>query len=116
MSFRQVLRNLFQRLKPLAVRVVRVKSAPLPVEDPVWRDQISLTLGDLTVVVERSSRLPVPHEVSVVIPRVEIRRSIKKAGEAEASSEVLLNSITVVHSPQRPPAGEVGQPINIRYQ
>lgn len=42
-----------------------------------------------------------PHEVSVFVPRAELRKTIKE-GEREEEIEILLNSITVVSSPQRP--------------
>lgn len=105
-----------QYIKPLTSIMTKPPPARPPVENATWCDRINLSLGELTIIVERYSKLPVPHEVSAIVPRVEIRRSVKKEGEFAASSEVLLNSITVVHAPRHPPAGESKRRINIKYQ
>lgn len=50
---------------------------------------------------ERCFAYDLPHEVSVFVPRAELRKTIKE-GDREEEIEILLNSITVVSSPQRP--------------
>jgi len=66
-------------------------------------DKVFLELDDyLEIKLTRMLTYDTPHEVTIVIPRVEIRHEhVKPTGE-KTSSEILMNSITVVHSPQRP--------------
>ncbi|MFO7819683.1 MAG: hypothetical protein R6V17_05535, partial [Halanaerobacter sp.] len=65
------------------------------------QDEIYLNLDGLEIMVKRSFAYDKPHEVSVFVPRAEMRKKVKE-GEKEEEIEVLLNSITIVHSPQRP--------------
>ncbi len=62
-------------------------------------DKVTVSLYGLTITLERKIDLSVPHEVTVVIPRAEYRRKIKDGSE---ETEVILNSITVVHAPRHP--------------
>lgn len=62
-------------------------------------DKIILSLYGLDISVERKVNINIPHEVTVVVPRVECRKRIK-SGEEEI--EVIINSVTVVHSPHKP--------------
>jgi hypothetical protein len=66
---------------------------------PVQEDQITLSLPLLDITVVRKLNTDVPHEVSVIVPRAEIRYT-------EGSLELIYNSITVVHAPRHPLAGE----------
>lgn len=65
------------------------------------KDEIHLKLDGLEIFLERCFAYDKPHEVSIFIPRAELRKKITKGDQIE-EIEVLLNSITVVHSPQRP--------------
>ncbi|HHT02399.1 MAG TPA: hypothetical protein GXZ96_06925 [Firmicutes bacterium] len=64
----------------------------------VQRDLIKVQLDGFEVYVARLSGLQIPHEVSIFVPRAEIRRRF--VGGRLAKEEVLLNSITVVHAPR----------------
>lgn len=72
-----------------------------PKENCQNKDVIHLTLDGLDIFLERCFSYDTPHEVSIFVPRAELRKKVKE-GEVEEEIEILLNSITVVHSPQRP--------------
>ncbi len=71
-------------------------------------DRVAVRLPGLEIAVDRSSRDPVPAELTVVVPRAELRARLTTPDGAQASVEVLLNSITVVHSPRHAPGRESG--------
>ncbi|WP_420832961.1 hypothetical protein [Sporohalobacter salinus] len=73
------------------------------------KDEIQLDLDGLEITMERCFAYDKPHEVSVFVPRAELRKKIDD-GEKTEEIEILLNSITVVHSPQRPSNEEGGLP------
>ena len=64
-------------------------------------DQIHLDLDGLEIDLERCFNYDRPHEVSIFVPRAELRTKIEEADKVK-ETEILLNSITVVHSPYRP--------------
>ncbi|MGE5486070.1 MAG: hypothetical protein ACM3X4_13750 [Ignavibacteriales bacterium] len=66
-----------------------------------WQDDTSLSLPGVEIRVRRWSTLPVPHEVSVIVPRMEVR--IKRDASGGEEMELILSSITVVHSPRPEP-------------
>ncbi|GAB6099190.1 hypothetical protein JCM16358_10690 [Halanaerocella petrolearia] len=65
------------------------------------KDQIYLDLDGLEIDMERCFAYDKPHEVTVVVPRAELRKKLKEGDKTE-EIEILLNSITIVHSPYRP--------------
>lgn len=65
------------------------------------KDSIRLRLDGLTIDFSRCIGWPVPHEVSVFVPRAEITRKWKEGKLIEET--VILNSITVVHAPRHVP-------------
>lgn len=67
-------------------------------------DIASVEIGDLKVTLARRLTLQVPHEFSVFIPRVEIREKRYHDGKLQFEKETIYSSLTIVHSPQRPPA------------
>lgn len=78
-------------------------------------DEIYLNLDGLEIKLERCFSYDKPHEVSIFVPRAELRKTVKKGDEVE-ELEILLNSITVVHSPQRPSnegKGDIPEPPEI---
>ena len=81
------------------------------------KDEIHLNLDGLEIDMERCFAYDKPHEVSVFVPRAELRTTIKKGDEVK-ETEILLNSITVVHSPYRPSnnEGELPEPPEIPQQ
>ena len=81
----------------------KLKNRPTPGPEPcqpVQEDNITLELPLLKITLSRKLNIDVPHEVSIIIPRAEIRCS----GE---TTEFVYSSITVVHAPRHPLAGEM---------
>lgn len=75
---------------------------------PAWlrryaQDRVAIRLPGLDIAVERR-RPPFPAELTVVVPRAELRARMKSHDGSEASIEVIVNSITVAHSPRHPAA------------
>ncbi len=64
------------------------------------RDVIEIDIYGLTVKFSRRITIPVPHEVSVFIPRLELTNKVKE-GDRTAESSMVLNSLTIVSSPLR---------------
>lgn len=71
------------------------------------RDEMSIRIADVLMKVRRCSSQPEPHEITVVIPHVEIRRRFFVDGQL-AEEELILDSITIVDSPRHLP--ENGRP------
>lgn len=69
-------------------------------------DEVELIIQDVRIRVIRRTTLDVPHEVSVFIPRAELRQRQYRNGQLVSEDEKILNSITVVHAPRHPLAGE----------
>ncbi|NLC07305.1 MAG: hypothetical protein GX755_04990 [Syntrophomonadaceae bacterium] len=69
--------------------------------DSFLTSQIRLSLGELRLFFTRIHEPAKPHETTVVIPRAEIRSSLRIGKYINYSKEMLLNSITLVDSPQR---------------
>ncbi|AGB40439.1 hypothetical protein Halha_0447 [Halobacteroides halobius DSM 5150] len=63
-------------------------------------DEIHLDLDGLEIDMERCFAYDRPHEVTVVVPRAEIRKRLETEDKTK-ELEILLNSITIVHSPYR---------------
>lgn len=63
-------------------------------------DKASIELGPLKMMVEKRFCSDTPNEITVVVPRVEIRETIK---DNETVREYIYNSITIVDSPIREP-------------
>jgi hypothetical protein len=56
----------------------------------------------------KNKNVNIPHEVTVVVPRVELRKKIK---DNEEEIEIIMNSITVVHPPHHELAGLPSSPV-----
>ena len=69
------------------------------------KDEVIINIAGLTMKVSRFSTLPVPHEVTAVIPRVELRTWRYRNGELIEIEEKVFNSVTIVHAPRHPPGG-----------
>lgn len=85
-----------------------------PPDREVTEDQIDLNLWGLDIKMNRYTTLDVPAEVTIVVPRAEIRRKCSENNCDRCDIEVILNSITIVHAPRHPLAdpgkdGEVPQ-------
>lgn len=75
-------------------------------------DQIELQLEDLYIKMNRITDQQIPHEVTVVVPRAEIREKYDE-NQNLIEKEVILNSITIVHAPRHPLAGPPAPPPEI---
>lgn len=58
-------------------------------------DTVSLKLFGLEIKVTRELPVNVPYELTVVVPRAELR-----ANKESGNLEIILNSITIAHSPR----------------
>lgn len=72
---------------------------PIVPPQSIQEDTVKIELPLMTVSITRKLNIDTPHEVHVLIPRAEIR-----IGENE--SEFIYSSITIVHAPRHPLAGE----------
>lgn len=66
-------------------------------------DTVKLNLFGLKIEVSRELPVNCPHELTVVVPRAELRRNTTTDNLKKADLEVLLNSITIAHSPRCEP-------------
>ena len=64
-------------------------------------DSVDLRLPLCRLRIERKSWLPIPHELQVVIPRVEIRERIWEKDGVRREREIILSSVTAVSAPRR---------------
>lgn len=69
------------------------------------RDHIDLKLWGLALSVTRETNLDIPSELSVILPRVEYRRSCTPGDPPVCDTEIIYNSLTVVIAPRHPLAG-----------
>src|SRR4051794_10635205 len=74
--------------------------------DPPSGDLVILQLGDLQIHVCRQKPVDVPHEITVVVPRVEIHRRYTRPDGCGGEEELIYNSVTVVHAPRHAPSGQ----------
>ncbi|HYH03751.1 MAG TPA: hypothetical protein VEC37_11650 [Bacillota bacterium] len=63
-------------------------------------DTASVKLFGLEIQVSRELPKDIPYELTVVVPRAEYRLNGKAPGTSDEDLEVLLNSITIAHSPR----------------
>lgn len=69
---------------------------------PITHDTVDLRLPACHLYLERESRLPIAHELQVVIPRLELREIITRDGNSiRREREAILSSVTVVSAPRR---------------
>ncbi|NLI11608.1 MAG: hypothetical protein GX425_03040 [Peptococcaceae bacterium] len=94
--------NLFKRKKPARSKV---NSSPKKVS--VFKNrtenQMEIIIGDISLKITRSSAIPPSNELTVIIPRAEIRRRRYERGLLAGTEEILLSSVTLVDSPRHPP-------------
>ncbi|TYO97369.1 hypothetical protein [Desulfallas thermosapovorans] len=67
-------------------------------------DTATIKIGDVVLSMARQVSNSVPHEFSVYVPRVEIRQRYYQDNQLKYEKEMILNSLTIVHAPQHPPA------------
>lgn len=81
-------------------------------KDEPQRDYIKVQLQQLNMEMLRVTDKDIPHEVTVIVPRAEIREKYDEKGNL-IEREVILNSITLVHAPRHPLAGPPAPPPEI---
>lgn len=72
---------------------------------PRQKDNISIDLPGLSIKMNRELFIDVPHEITIVLPRIELRKKYTESNGTTCESEIIYNSITVVSAPQHPLAG-----------
>ena len=76
------------------------------------RDYVEIAVAGQTMIVERMMPASAAaHELSVVLPHVEVRRTRDPSRPEVMQEEVVIESITVVSSPVRRSTDEVGRGI-----
>ena len=76
------------------------------------RDYVEIAVAGQTMIVERvMPAAAAAHELSVVLPHVEVRRTRDPSRPEAMQEEVVIESITVVSSPVRRTTDEVGRGI-----
>lgn len=68
-------------------------------------DLVIVQLADLHIHVRRQKPVEVASEITVVVPRVEIRRQYTRPDGCAGEEEYIYNSVTVVHAPRHPEEG-----------
>lgn len=66
-------------------------------------DTVKLSIFGLKIEIARQLPADSPHELTVVVPRAEFRNQLLNNDFKKTSAEVLLNSITIAHSPRFEP-------------
>lgn len=95
--------NLFKRKKPDRRQVKNPLKKFSPTEKKI-EDQLEIIIGDILLRITRSSEISPNNELTVVIPRAEIRRRRYHNGLLTGiEEEILLSSVTLVDSPRHPP-------------
>ncbi|MCF8010808.1 MAG: hypothetical protein K9L17_08525 [Clostridiales bacterium] len=72
-----------------------------PLYPGVQVDEVEIKINGVSMCLKRKLNLCVPHEVSLVIPRVEItKKKYNKHGKITSEEKNILNSVTIVHAPR----------------
>lgn len=69
-------------------------------EPDTLQDKVTLSLAGLDICLSRKMEIDLPHEVTVVVPRAEIRKKCPTPNCPDCQLEIILNSITIAHSPR----------------
>jgi len=68
-------------------------------------DIVEVNLPGLNIKMSRNIDLDTPHEVTVVVPRAQMRKTCQNDDCSKYDYELIYSSITVVHAPRHPLAG-----------
>lgn len=69
-------------------------------------DEAEISLFGLDMILKRKYYLDIPHEISLFVPRAEIRHTTYEGTDKRSETEMILNSITIVHAPHHPLTGK----------
>lgn len=72
---------------------------------PRQDDDVEVILPGLVIKLKRKLDIDTPHEVTVEVPRAEIRKKCLNEDCSKFEYELIYSSITVVHAPRHPLAG-----------
>jgi len=106
----------FKEMLPSRLQNKRKKSRNIPnhcfsetstCQEELLKDEITLSLAGLEIALSRQMDIDIPHEVTIVVPRAEIRKRCDLADNCpneencpNCQLEIILNSITIAHSPR----------------
>lgn len=93
--------NLFKR-KKTAGNKVNSSLIKIPACEKKIENQLEIIIGEILLRITRCSEIPPGNELTVLIPRAEIRRKRYEKGLLAGTEEILLSSITLVDSPRHP--------------
>lgn len=97
-------------MKWLGELISRLRTGPAknicPKQGHANMDEAEISLFGLDMILKRKFYLDTPHEVSLFVPRAEIRQTTYEGENKRTETEMILNSITIVHAPMHPLAGE----------
>lgn len=86
--------------------IIPVKTADSPAPAESTKDRININLWGLDLAISRDTTLDVPSEMSVIIPRVELRQKYTPSPNPVYETEIIMSSITVVLAPRHAPGNE----------
>lgn len=66
------------------------------------QEQVDLNLAGLEIHLFRKSKIDTPNEITIVVPRAEIRKRCLNEDCSQFEKEIILNSITIVSAPRHP--------------
>ncbi|MDI3481802.1 MAG: hypothetical protein PWQ97_1457 [Tepidanaerobacteraceae bacterium] len=72
---------------------------------PRQDDNLLVILPGFIIRLKRSLDIEVPHEVTVVVPRAEVRKKCLNDDCSKYELEMIYSNITVVHAPRHRPSG-----------
>ncbi|PKM81417.1 MAG: hypothetical protein CVU89_09195 [Firmicutes bacterium HGW-Firmicutes-14] len=75
-------------------------------------DWIEVTVPGVHAKLVRKLPLPLPHEVSVFIPRLEIKKKVAENNKTTETS-IVLNSLTLVSAPRHEPVESRTGPVSL---
>lgn len=75
---------------------------------PRQDDDLTVILPGFGIKLRRRLDLYVPHEVTLVIPRAEVRKKCLNADCSQYELEMIYSNITLVHAPRHEPTGTPG--------
>ncbi len=90
--------NLFKRKKPARSQVNRPLKN-ISITEQRIENQLEIVIGDILLRITRRSEVSPDNELTVIIPRAEIRRRRYDRGLLAGTEEILLSIITLVDSP-----------------
>lgn len=96
--FKGLRKNLNKKIK----NIFKTKQVVLSSEDKTT-DHINIDIGGLHLSVKHETTSEIPTELSVILPRIEMRDKCSFAPPTKCTSrEIILNSISIILSPRNP--------------